>query len=428
MSAVLLHDKLLHSPLQIGPMLVAGRVFKAATSETRATVDGFVTDELLAFYVPIADGGTPMIVTGNICVSKQGHSAGRQASLDNDNKISGMRQLVDVVQQRGSKLIAQLNHGGRQTIRHNVAENPVVSASNVTDATLGTTPRPLRRDEIPKVIESFASAAARAREAGFSGVQLHFAHGYLISQFMTPHTNRRNDEYGGSLSNRMRLPLEILRAVRSRVGDDFPVLAKINCTDSLAFRRGASEDDFIQLAVAMQNEGLDAIEISRAHYESLPPMLSGSYKDWVSTQVRDGVGRNFSPMRKRVVFAFGPLINALSEWFAPTGEGYNLPFARRFKQALRIPVITNGGFVSRQAMESAVRSGETDAVSCARAFVADPYLFQHLYQSDPAAPVCQYCNKCVARVGVHPVDCYDANTALLRRRMLSNVKPANRGM
>jgi 2,4-dienoyl-CoA reductase-like NADH-dependent reductase (Old Yellow Enzyme family) len=404
-------------PLKIGDMEVAGRLFKAATSETRATADGFVTDELLEFYMPMAEGGIPMIVTGNIGVSKQGHSSGRMMMIDHDDKLPGMRRLVDVVHQRGGKLVAQLNHGGRQTIRRDVS-NPVVSASDVTDLTLGTKPRPLRRNEIPGVVASFADAAARAREAGFAGVQLHFAHGYLISQFMTPHTNRRNDEYGGSLRNRMRLPLEILRAVRHRMGDDFPILAKINCVDSLTFRKGASPDDFLALAKAMESEGLSALELSRAHYESMPPMMSGSYKGWVSTQVRDGIGRGFSAGRKRFALALAPVIDAVSTWSAPKGEGYNLPYAARFKKHLTIPIITNGGFVTRLAMEEAVASGETDAVSCARAIVANPHIFRHISEPFLDAPICQQCNKCVARVGVHRVDCYEETVLKQKIRML----------
>lgn len=417
-------ERILWSPMKIGSMEVAGRLFKSATSETRATEDGFVTDELLDFYVPMAKAGTPLIITGNICVSQQGHSAARQASIDHDNKIPGLRRLVDAVQAHGVKLVAQLNHGGRQVVRPDAAVNPVVSASDVLEPTLGTKPRALRRDEIPGVIESFAAAAERARKVGFSGVQLHFAHGYLISQFLAPHTNRRNDEYGGSLDNRMRLPLEILRAVRRRVGEDFPILAKVNGTDALTFRKGATESELLQFGLALQNEGLDGIEISRAHYESVPPMLSGSYKGFITTQVRDGSGRGFSTTRKRIALTTAPLLEAFASWTAPKGEGYNLPFARQFKEALRIPVITNGGFVSRQAMESAVLSGQTDAVSCARALIADPYLYRHLYLPEPAAPVCQYCNQCIARLGAHPVDCYENVMAVRRKQMLLRPIPA----
>jgi 2,4-dienoyl-CoA reductase-like NADH-dependent reductase (Old Yellow Enzyme family) len=420
MAQVAGEQKILWSPLQIGRMTVDGRVFKSATSETRATEEGFVTDELLDFYAPMAKAGTPMIITGNICVSRQGHSARRQASIDADDKLPGMREWVDVVHRHGVKLIAQLNHGGRQVVRPDAAQNPVVSASAVRQMTLGTKPRALRTDEIPGVIESFAAAAARAREAGFAGVQLHFAHGYLISQFLAPHTNRRTDQYGGGLRNRMRLPLEILEAVRKRVGDDYPVLAKINGTDALAFRGGASDTELRQFAKALENGGVDAIEISRAHYESIPPMLSGSYRNFVVVNVTQGVGSDFSPFQQRLALTFAPLYGAISEWTAPKGEGYNLPYAEKIKADLAIPVIANGGFVSRPAMEAAVSSGRADAVSCARAMICDPYLYRHLYSPEAEAPVCVYCNGCIARLGRYPVDCYDEAMGRRRKAMLGH--------
>lgn len=404
--------------LVIGTMRVNGRVFKAATSETRATVDGFVTDELIEFYEPMARAATPLIITGNLCVSKQGHSAGKQASIDRDDKIPGLRRWADEIQRHGTKLIAQLNHGGRQVVRPEAGDNPVVSASDVLDPSLGTKPRALRHDEIPGVVESFAAAAVRAREAGFAGVQLHFAHGYLVSQFLAPHTNRRTDEYGGHLSNRMRLPLEILRAVRRRMGDDYPILAKINGTDALTFRRGATPDELLRFGKALQDEGIDAIEISRAHYESVPPMLSGSYRGFLSTNIKQGSGKGFSPARKRVALALAPVLEPVLSLCAPKGEGYNLPHARRFKETLKIPVITNGGFVSRHEMENAIAGGLTDAVSCARAFIANPYLYQHLLQPIPNAPTCQYCNKCIARLGGLGVHCYEPETLRRRAEML----------
>lgn len=411
-------DKILWSPLNIGKMTVSGRVFKSATSETRADEEGFVTDELLDFYVPMAKAGTPMIITGNICVSRQGHSARRQASIDNDDKLPGLREWASTVQAHGVKLIAQLNHGGRQVVRPDAAQNPVVSASAKRQMTLGTKPRALRSDEIPGVIESFAAAAGRAREAGFAGVQLHFAHGYLISQFLAPHANRRTDAYGGSLRNRMRLPLEILNAVRKRVGDDYPILAKINGTDALAFRGGATDGELRQFAKALQDEGVDAIEVSRAHYDSLPPMLSGSYKNFVVLNVTQGSGSDFTPFQQRLALTFAPIYGAISEWTSPKGEGYNLPYVEKIKAELRIPVIANGGFVSRPAMEAAVLSGRADAVSCARAMICDPYLYRHLYQPDSEAPVCLYCNGCIARLGRFPVDCYDETMGPKRKAML----------
>lgn len=230
----------LATPLGIGSMTVAGRLFKSATSETRATVDGFVTDELLAFYEPMVEAGTPMIITGNLYVSLQGKSADRQAGIDADDKIPGLRDWTGLAHRRDVKIVAQLNHGGRQIARAAPGADRIVSASAVREPLYGTKPSPLRLDEVPGVVESFAAAGVRAREAGFDGVQIHAARGYLLSQFLTPHTNRRRDAYGGSLDNRARLLVEVPRGLRARLGDDFPILVKMNGTDDLPFRKGAN--------------------------------------------------------------------------------------------------------------------------------------------------------------------------------------------
>lgn len=413
-----LSGRILSQPLQIGSLTLSGRVFKSATSETRYTSDGYMTDSVLDFYEPLARAGTPLIITGNLFVSWQGHSSGRQGGIDNDDKIPGLRRLTDMVHGHGGRIFAQLNHGGRQVVRPQPGDNPVVSASSVQEPVLGTRPQALRRDQIPDVVAAFASAAARAQQAGFDGVQLHAAHGYLLNQFLTPHTNRRQDEYGGSLDNRMRLLREVLCAVRKRVGPDFPVIAKLNGTDSLSMRRGATDDELMQVAVMLESEGIDAIEISRGHYESFPGMCSGTYKHFIRTQITDGWGRGYTNTRKKVFWALGPVLDWGNERAAPKGEGYNLPQAARIKAVLRVPVITVGGFSKREFMEQAISSGQTDAVSCARAMIADPYLYQHLYAPEPAGPSCDFCNQCVARVGGMPADCYNTPVAARKMEML----------
>jgi NADH:flavin oxidoreductase / NADH oxidase family len=164
-------------PLRIGRLNVAGRLYKSATSETRATDDGHVTDELLEFYEPMVRTGTPLIVTGNLFVSLQAKSAGRQAGIDTDDKKPGLRDWVQLAHNGGSLLIAQLNHGGRQMPRSSDPGKATVSASSVREPLYGTKPRPLRADEIPALVDTFAAAAARAQDVGFDGVQIHAAHG-----------------------------------------------------------------------------------------------------------------------------------------------------------------------------------------------------------------------------------------------------------
>ncbi|WP_343620411.1 NADH:flavin oxidoreductase [Acinetobacter proteolyticus] len=410
---------ILENPIYFGSLKVSGRVFKTATHETLATDEGFMTDEILDFYRPMAESKLPLIITGNIFVSWQGKSGGKQLALDHDDKILGMKKLADMCHKYGTKLIAQINHGGSQmrSSAEGITDYPVTSTGRLHPTLLGIS-RSLKIEEFPDLIKSYADAAERAQKAGCDGVQIQMAHGYLISQFLAPYTNRRNDLYGGNLDNRMRLPLQIVKAIRQCVGDDFPILAKVNGTDALAFRRGATTDELVTFAVALQNEGVDAIEISRAHYESVPPMLSGSYHGFLKTNIEHGSGMGFSSTRKKMALSMSPMIESFLTWSAPKGEGYNMPYVKHFKHALDIPVIASGGFVSREVMENALINGHSDAISCARAFIADPYLYHNLYHSEFDYPICQYCNKCIARLGGMAVDCYEPEMSKKRQIML----------
>jgi 2,4-dienoyl-CoA reductase-like NADH-dependent reductase (Old Yellow Enzyme family) len=405
-------------PLRIGRLTVPGRLYKSATSETRATDDGYVTDELLEFYEPMVRAGTPLIVTGNLYVSLQAKSAGRQAGIDSDDKKPGLRDWVKLAHSGGSLLVAQLNHGGRQMVRSSDPGKATVSASSVREPLYGTKPRPLRAGEIPALVDTFAAAAARAQDVGFDGVQIHAAHGYLLSQFLTPHTNRRNDEYGGSLDNRMRLLREVFQGIRARVGDDFPILLKMNGTDMLPLRKGATTAELVRVAKVMADEGMDAVEVSRGHYESWPGMVLGHYKGFISGQVKEGSGTKMSGRRRVTVLALAPIIERAAERLAPGGEGFNLPQAEQFTAHLDIPVICVGGFHTTKGMESAIETGRCDAVSAARAFIADPYLFKNVQTPTRGRPVCGYCNGCIARFGGKPIDCYNDEIRTQKELML----------
>ena len=405
-------------PLRIGRLTVPGRLYKSATSETRATDDGYVTDELLEFYEPMVRAGTPLIVTGNLYVSLQAKSAGRQAGIDSDDKKPGLRDWVKLAHSGGSLLVAQLNHGGRQMVRSSDPGKATVSASSVREPLYGTKPRPLRAGEIPALVDTFAAAAARAQDVGFDGVQIHAAHGYLLSQFLTPHTNRRNDEYGGSLDNRMRLLREVFQGIRARVGDDFPILLKMNGADMLPLRKGATTAELVRVAKVMADEGMDAVEVSRGHYESWPGMVLGHYKGFISGQVKEGSGTKMSGRRRVTVLALAPIIERAAERLAPGGEGFNLPQAEQFTAHLDIPVICVGGFHTTKGMESAIETGRCDAVSAARAFIADPYLFKNVQTPTSGRPVCGYCNGCIARFGGKPIDCYNNEIRAQKELML----------
>jgi 2,4-dienoyl-CoA reductase-like NADH-dependent reductase (Old Yellow Enzyme family) len=251
------------------------------------------------------------------------------------------------------------------------------------------------------------------------------SHGYLLNEFLTPYTNRRTDEYGGSFQNRLRLPGQVVAAVRARVGPDYPVLIKLNGDDLLMSRGGLRSDEFVRVALALEDAGIDAVEISCAHYESGFPMLKGRFDGFMRTYAYHGQGAFLPRWRQHTMAALDKPFAALANRRWAAQEGFNLGFARKFSAALQIPVITVGGFHTRAAIEGAIASGATDAVSIGRAMIADPLLYKHLVEGGNG-PRCDYCNLCVAHGGRHGVDCYNPQIRPERQRMLSEAGFAGR--
>jgi 2,4-dienoyl-CoA reductase-like NADH-dependent reductase (Old Yellow Enzyme family) len=195
----------------------------------------------------------------------------------------------------------------------------------------------------------------------------------------------------------------------------------MNGTDMLPLRRGATTAELVRVAKVMADEGIDAVEISRGHYESWPGMILGHYKGFISGQVTEGSGTKMSRRRRMTMLALAPIIEGAAERLAPGGEGFNLPQAEQFTAQLDIPVICVGGFHTTKGMESAIETGRCDAVSAARAFIADPYLFKNIQTPTPGRPVCGYCNGCIARFGGMPIDCYNDEIRAKKELMLHRV-------
>jgi 2,4-dienoyl-CoA reductase-like NADH-dependent reductase (Old Yellow Enzyme family) len=403
----------LTTPLRLGSLEVAGRLFKSATGETRALANGVAGDALIEFYEPMAIGGVPLIILGNAYVSKGGKGIAHEIGADADDKIPGLAALAASVRRHGSAIFGQINHCGRQV---SGAPDPV-SASDVLEPATGTRPRPLRRDEIPALVADFAAAAERLQRAGFDGVQLHMAHGYLVSQFLTPHTNRRSDEYGGSLENRLRIGREILAATRERVGPDFPIIAKLNGHDKLAFRDGLGPDQLVRMAQILEADGLDGIEISVSHYESGMQLMRGTFGDMFNG-LADGWFKTASPARRRALSLMRPLLTAYGNAAWRYTEGFNLDLARQFTAALTMPVISVGGWQHRDAMEAALNDGGCDAVSAGRGFIADPLFFRHAVRDGAPRPACTFCNACVAYTGEAELNCFNPPVRAARDRVL----------
>ncbi|MCG6877414.1 MAG: NADH:flavin oxidoreductase [Betaproteobacteria bacterium] len=409
----------LFTPINIGPLALSGRLIKTATAETRATEDGFVTRELIHFYELMARGETPLIITGNIYVSLDGKSAPRQVGVDDDDKVPGLTRLVDAVHARGSKLIAQLNHCGRQVVPRFAGLSEAVSASDKTELVTGTRPRALTVPEIERIVERYADAADRCRRAGFDGVQIHAANGYLMSQFLTPYTNRRTDEYGGPVEHRVKLLRDVLRAIKSRVGSAFPVIIKMNGSDYLPLRPGLTTPELAEIAVLMERAGADAIEVSVGHYESGFPMVRGTFGRCLRNMVQGGM--RYLPFFRRWGFRlFWPILAVVFNLVFGRREGFNSGYTRIFKNKLSIPVICVGGFLTREAMDMALAEKRCDIVSAGRAFIADPLLYRHLRDGEPG-PRCVDCNACIGHLGAQPADCYHPVVGAQKAAMLARL-------
>ncbi len=409
----------LFTPIAIGSLTIDGRLIKTATAETRASEDGCVTEDVLAFYRPIALGGTPLIITGNVYVSRDGKSSPGQLGADADDKIQGLARLTAVLHEHGCRIFAQLNHCGRQVLPAAAGLSEAVSASAKTELVTGTRPRALTGAEIEHMIARFAQAAGRCKRAGFDGVQLHAAHGYLMNQFLTPYTNRRGDAYGGSLEGRSRLLCEAIRAIRARVGLDFPLIVKLNGSDDLPLRPGLKTSELVAVAMLLEREGIDAIEISVGHYESGFPMVRGTFGRCLRNMVR-GSMRHLPFFRRWIMRLTWPALALVFNALWRGREGFNLRYTPAFKAKLRIPVICVGGFRSRRAMDDALNRGLCDIVSAGRAFIADPLLYRHLRDASPG-PVCVDCNACVGHLGSQPLDCYHPRVRAQKDAMLAQL-------
>jgi 2,4-dienoyl-CoA reductase-like NADH-dependent reductase (Old Yellow Enzyme family) len=317
---------------------VKNRLFKSAMSEQLADSDNAPTEGLFRLYRTWAEGGTGLLVTGNVMIDRTALGEPKNVVLDQQSDLALFRRWAEAGSQNNTQLWMQLNHPGKQ-IPNLVGKHPVAPSAiplgNGLESTFNC-PRELTEKEILQLIDSFAWAALQARDCGFAGTQIHAAHGYLVNQFLSPHHNRREDQWGGTLDNRMRFLLEIYRATRSAVGEGFPVGVKLNSAD---FQKGGfSEEDSIQVIRALQEEGIDLIEISGGNYEN-PSMVGANVKE--STLKR---------------------------------EAYFLDYAEKAQALLDIPLVVTGGFRSAVAMEAALAAGATDMIGLARPLAVDPML------------------------------------------------------
>lgn len=332
------------------------RLAKSAMSENLA-LDGKPHEKIWHLYETWGAGGLGLIITGNIMVDRDELGEPNNIILDNDEELDHFREWATRTRRHGAALWAQINHPGRQAP---AAISKVTVAPSAVKLKTGRlafrTPHALTDSEIHSIIEKFANTARLCKEAHFDGVQIHGAHGYLVSQFLSPLTNERTDQWGGSIENRMRFVLEVYRAMRKAVGPKFPIGIKINSAD---FQRGGfDEGDATTVVKALEAEGIDLIEISGGTYEAAAMTgvheVLGSARDTTSLQAQTGVHEVLGSTAQR--------------------EAYFLPFAAKIRRAIKTPIMLTGGFRSAQAMNSAIESGSVDIVGLARPLAMEPHL------------------------------------------------------
>ncbi|MDG5814868.1 FAD-dependent oxidoreductase [Chitinispirillales bacterium ANBcel5] len=318
------------SPGQIGSLKLKNKVVMAPMGTLLCGPGGELTDHFIKYYEERAAGGTGLIIVEVACVEPElGKAVATQARIDDNRFISGLSRLAGAVQKYGSRVFVQLHHAGNQSNSQITGGKQIVAPSTVTNAAVGEEPRELSTEEVKGLVEKFVSAAERAQTAGLDGVELHGAHGYLICEFLSPHTNRRTDEYGGNFENRMRFVNEIIAGIKQRCGNDFPVCVRFSADEFTG--RGIDLKQGTEIAQALESAGADALHVSCGTYESLHTVIE-------------------------------PIMYH---------EGWKVYLAEAVKEVVKIPVITVGAIKLPSTAENILESKRADFVAVGRALLCD---------------------------------------------------------
>ena len=321
--------------------VVKNRLAKSAMSESLGTPDNRMTQGLVRLYERWAEGGTGLLVTGNVMIDRRALGEPNNVVIEDDRDLDLLKAWASAGTKNNTQLWMQINHPGKQSMRGLNVEN--VSPSAVPFgrelSRFFATPRALTEGEIEDIIQRYGRTAAIAKKAGFSGIQIHGAHGYLVSQFLSGLHNQRTDRWGGSPENRRRFVLEVFREIRAQVGKSFPVGIKLNSAD---FQKGGfTEEESLDVIRALSEAGIDHIEISGGTYEA--PAMAGKKQKAVTDSTR-------------------------------RREAYFLEFAEKARAAVTTPLMVTGGFRSSAGMAEAITAGSVDFVGVARALAVEPDL------------------------------------------------------
>ncbi len=341
---------------KINRLDVKNRLVRSATWENMADDKGHMTGQLLKIYEELARGGTGLIITGYAFVTRDEQPNPGMMGIYDDTFTDEYRKLTDMVHEQGSRIVMQIAYGGSFT-NYPPEGRLIWSPSGVADLATGVVPTPMSSEDIRTLVTAFGDAADRVKKAGFDGVQIHGAHSYLLSQFMNPHYNRRTDEYGGSIENRARIILEVYDEIRKRVGNDYPVMIKINCEDFID--GGATIADSLALSKMLDERGINAIEVSGGG--------AGSGKR--------------TPARTKID--------------TPEKEAYHAEYATRIAAEIKAPVILVGGLRSPEVIEGLLERTKIEFFSLSRPLLSEPDLPNRWQSGDRAKSRCVSCNGCL---------------------------------
>lgn len=312
-------------PLNTKRITLKNRLVMPPMATSKAEQDGKVSRNVLDYYAEKSEGGyISLIIIEHSFISQDGKASNNQLSIADDNVVESLKDLAKIIQNNGSKAVMQINHAGSAATKEVTGMEPV-GPSAAPNPRRGTVPKELTKEDIKALINAFKEAARRTKEAGFDGVEIHSAHGYLLNQFYSPLSNKRTDEYGGDIYGRIRVHLEIIKAVREVVGEDFPILLRLGACDYM--EDGSTIEDAITAVKEFEKAGIDIVDIS------------GGFN--------------------------GYMIPGDNE------QGYFSPVTEAIKNAVSIPVILTGGITEAEAAEKLLAEGKADLIGVVRAIYKD---------------------------------------------------------
>ncbi len=353
-------QSVLFTPIAIGEVTIPNRFVRSATHDFMAAKDGSVTDRQVVLYRKLAQGEIGLIISGHAFIHPAGKASLFQTSVHEDSKIEGLSRITHAVHEYPSKIFLQISHAGRQTKEKLCGCTPM-APSAVWEPVFKVMPKKMNRKDIEEVKDLFIQSGGRAQRAGFDGIQLHVAHGYLLSSFISPHTNRRTDDYGGSVANRARIVMEIVRGIKTLTGKYFPVIVKLNATDSLP--GGLTTEESVQTGKILEKEGVDGIEVSGGMAEQ-------------------GEGSIWKGLR------------------ATEEEGYFVDSAAKLKENVSVPVLGLGGIRTLAEMEKIILEKRADLISMSRPFIRQPFLVREFRLGRFQKSECFSCNRCLNPRGI----------------------------